>query len=291
MKVYSIQVMGRKRSRARFVITALIAVLLIAAYIGFVYGYPAYKEYKNYQWTNEYYAFEYLEGVRSILDVLSGRESEYLQTPIDLQAMIDDMQIVPPANPYRKDRKTVFTTIDKWVPGAIWYIPGPVESPDLYALGLFGEKQRSGKDVYTRGDNAWIIGWGLSKPDGIPDVITRPYTYGIEYFGDMKPVGNPSAKWKSEWGDSFYRWHYSDGTVLWSSDDTFKALFEEYFRRHPENFAAEKRPRMPNGFKITKEDAMRAGFDDYLLARIVEYYGVNPVIGGQEPGASGSGGK
>ncbi len=257
-----------KRARPKPILLALLlaAVILGALIAAAVFGYRAYKEHQDYELTAHFYIEYYLLGVLSILDVVELEEGEYSKTPIDLKAMVDDLRIVPPENPYTKDHKTLFTTFDKWVPGAVWYIPGPVETPELYAIGLFLNKRRSGRDMITEGDDIWIIGWGLSKPDGILDGTDVDFTYGIRNLGQRRPLFNLSEKWEQEWFHRF-EWKYSDGTIIDPYDKRFQLMFEDYYRRHPENFVAEKRSRMPDGFDVSS-----ATIYEVYKRKIISFY-------------------
>ncbi len=83
------------------------------------------------------------------------------------------------------------------------------------------------------------------------------------------------------WSGKFY-WRYSDGTIVEPYEDRFISMFEDYHKRHPENFSAEKRPRMPKGFTISKEEARRAYFPEFVGAYYKKLYGYDQVVGDEK---------
>lgn len=267
--------MKRARSKTILLVLLLAAVILGALATAAFYCFRAYEERKNYERTADYYMSMYLYGALSISDAWY---MEYRDSPLDLQALIDDLRLIPPPNPYREDHKTIFTTLDKRIPGAVWYIPGPVEFPDRCASGLFLSKRYSGRDEITESDDPWIIGWSLSKPDGIPDGMISGMNFEGTEYSDTKPLDNPSVKWEIEWKGTLLTWRYSDGSEVDFTADRFISKLEDYQKRHPENFADNKRPRMPKGYFKSKRDLERTSLTDFEKERIARFYGLDTAV-------------
>jgi len=233
----------------RVLVRLLLWFLLVAVVLALVVSLSvyAYRKYKNYQRTKDYFMQTYVEGVMQ-LEVLWCYD---LESPIDLQRMVDDLGLIPPPNPYRRDRKTVITPPDRFVPRAVIYIAGPAELPYTRAAGLFLASKNEGGDYLTAGDDPWILGWRFSKPDGLPDGIRWGVAYDVNCFGDRPPLRSPSKWWK--WRSEDIVWKCSDGTRFSPVDERAWELFARYYNEHPENFDMSKRPRKPEGITIPED--------------------------------------
>ena len=249
------------------------AVIILIIAVVVVFGIECYREWMNYERTASYQRLNYLVYVFIPIYEFTNAEA----TPKDLQALIDDTGLIPPPNPYRRDRRTVFTTIDKRIPGAVWYIPGPIEAPYDLANGMFLPDRFSGPDFITEGDNPWIIGWGLSKPDGVKDGILHGLVFEMNCYGDSPPVKNPSWLWRRMWKNGF-PWKYADGETVDFASERYRSLISDYCERHPENFAAEKRPRMPKGFTISTKDPRSDYLSNSVRAYYTKLYGYDLVV-------------
>ncbi len=256
------------------------AVILMIIAVVVVFGIECYREWKNYERTARHNSVHHLEGIFELAGAWELWNSGVNKSPIDLQAMVDDLKLIPPLNPYRRDHKTIFTTIDKRIPGAVYYVPGPLEDPSLFACGLFYGRRDPTIDFMTEGDDPWVIGWALSKRDGIADGVASGAGFGSG-LGDLMPMSNPSWLWKRIWKDGF-DWKYSDGTKVDPFDERFLVMLRDYRKRHPENFAAEKRPRMPKGFTISKEETERNGRYETIRKYYKKLYGYDPVVGDEK---------
>lgn len=254
---------------------SVVSILIIAVVV--VLGVECYREWKNYERTARHSSVHYLEGVFELAGAWELWNSGVNESPIDLQSMTEDLKLIPPRNPYRRDHKTIITTIDKRIPGAVYYVPGPLEDPSLFACGLFYSRIDQTIDFMTEGDDPWVIGWDLSKRDGIADGVDSGAGFGAS-AGDIAPLSNPSWLWKRIWKDGFY-WKYSDGTKVDPFDERFLMMLRDYRKRHPENFAAEKRPKMPKGFTISKEETERNGRYETIREYYKKLYGYDPVVG------------
>jgi hypothetical protein len=264
--------------KSKTLLRSVVINMIIAVVV--VLGIEAYREWKNYERTARYNSTYYVEDVYALAVAWDSGFSDVNESPIDMQAMADDLKLIPPRNPYRRDHKTIITTIDKRIPGAVYYVPGPLEDPSLFACGHFYGRRDQTIDFMTEGDDPWVIGWALSKRDGIADGVASAASFGSG-LGDLMPLSNPSRLWKRIWKDGFY-WKYSDGTKVDPYDERFLAMFRDYRKRHPENFAAEKRPRMPKGFTFSKEETERSGRYESVREYYKKLYGYDPVVGDEK---------
>jgi hypothetical protein len=87
-------------------------------------------------------------------------------------------------------------------------------------------------------------------------------------------LDNPSLRWEIEWKGTLFTWRYSDGSEVDFTDDHFLSKLADYHKRHPDNFAAEERPRMPDGFDISN-----SAIDDWYKRRIISFYAKRKVEG------------